>query len=101
MLCILERRQTPPRQNPPWQHAMHAQVGEDGIAAAHWSDNGYGLVEQRQHRRPDRARQRVESVHGAKKLMDWDGGGALSPTGRVESVRSEFEEGELEKPAPI
>jgi hypothetical protein len=31
--------------------------------AAPWSDNGYGLVEQGQHRRPDRAGQRVESVH--------------------------------------
>jgi hypothetical protein len=28
------------------------------------SDNGYGLVEQRQHHCPDRAGQRIESVHG-------------------------------------
>jgi len=49
--------------------------------AAPWSDNGYGLVEQRQHRRPDRAGQRVESVHGVQAADIADG--ALAITGSL------------------
>ena len=44
---------------------------------AAWSD--YGLVEQRQHRRPDCAGQRVESVHGIQVAEIADG--ALATAG--------------------
>ena len=45
------------------------------------SGNGYGLVEQCQHRRPDRAGQRVESVHGVQAADIADG--ALAITGSL------------------
>ena len=46
--------------------------------AAPWSDNGYGLVEQRQYGRPDRAGQRVESVHGVQAADIADGALAIT-----------------------
>jgi hypothetical protein len=65
------------------------------------SDNQYGLVEQRQHRRPDRAGQRIESVHGIQAANIADG--ALAIIGSLFDGVAQAPElvGFAEHPAPV
>ena len=81
----------------PWQVRPVPAAGGNRASG----QDGKRLVEQRQHRRPDRAGQRVESVHGVQAADIADG--ALAITGSLLDGVAQAPElvGFAELPAPV